>query len=207
MVWLLQDAPIKSSFAIMAMLFKPAYAMFLAPYRVLEWLLQRRWSNLAWLAGLTGVMFGAAFVVDPQWIAHWLEAIMRRGASEGLIVRNITLWVFIERGGLWLIPFALLACALILLAIPSVKDPRTRGEVLVAASLMVFPNGLYPVSTMMVLPFVETRAEIIALVIASWLIAGIEILTGDFGGYYLGLVLFALALRQLRARRQNVLAA
>jgi hypothetical protein len=108
---------------------------------------------------------------------------------------------------LWLIPFALLACALILLAIPSVKDPRTRGEVLVAASLMVFPNGLYPVSTMMVLPFVETRAEIIALVIASWLIAGIEILTGDFGGYYLGLVLFALALRQLRARRQNVLAA
>jgi hypothetical protein len=60
---------------------------------------------------------------------------------------------------------------------------------------------------MIVLPFVETRAEIIALVVVSWLIAVIEIFTGDFGGYYLGIVLFALALRQLRARRHNVFAA
>lgn len=198
MLWLLQDAPVKSSFAMMALLFKPAYAMLLAPYRVFEWLCARQWQNLAWLAGLTVVMFGAAFVVDPQWVAHWLSAIQRRGASPGLIERNITLWAFVERGGLWLVPLALLVLALFLLAIPALRHRETRGEVLVAASLFVFPNGLYPVSTTMVLPFAQTHAEIIALVSVSWLLAGIEIFTGDFGGYYLGVVLFALALRQRR---------
>lgn len=207
MVWLLKDTPINSSFAMMAMLFKPTYAMLLAPYRVIEWLIARAWKNLAWLAGLTVLMFGAAFVVDPQWVAQWLGAIMRRGSSPGLIARNITMWAFIERGGLWYIPLALFLLALILLAIPALKKRETRGEVLVALSLFIFPNGLYPVSTMMVLPFVETRAEIIALVGASWLIAFTEIFTGDFGGYYQSLVLFALGLRQLRARRQNGLAA
>ncbi|MBI3912991.1 MAG: hypothetical protein HY327_02160 [Chloroflexi bacterium] len=198
LVWLLKDAPVKSAFAMMAMLFKPAYGMFLVPYRLWQWARARRMRDFAWLGGLGLLMGGAAFALDPQWIQHWLGAIARRGASPGLIERNITMWAFVERGGAWFVPLALLVAAFGLLAMPALRRAESRAEVLVVASLFVFPNGLYPVSTAMVLPFVETRNEILALVIASWLLAGLEVLVGAFGGFYLALALFALALRQRR---------
>jgi hypothetical protein len=71
---------------------------------------------------------------------------------------------------------------------------------MLAVSLFTFPNGLNPVSSMMVLPFVETRNEILALVATSWLVAGLEVLTGGFGGFYLANVFVALALRVRRVK-------
>jgi hypothetical protein len=201
LVWLLRDVPIQSSLAMLAFLFKPAYVVLLAPYRLFEWVRARDERKLKWLVGLTVVTFGAAFVAQPAWLANWFAAIQRRGASPGLIERNITAMAFWQRGEAWWLPLGLLGAAWLLLTFAGWRYRETRGASLVAASLMTFPNGLYPVSVALVLPFVETTGEILVLVLVSWLIPTLEIFTGDFGGYYLSIVLVALALRVRRAQK------
>ncbi len=74
-----------------------------------------------------------------------------------------------------------------------------RGDVLLALGLFVFPNGLNPVSTMMVIPLVQTRREIVTLVSVSWLVAAVDWLVSGFGDLYLVIVLAALALRARKA--------
>jgi len=201
LVWLLRDVPVKSSLAMLVFLFKPAYVMLLAPYRLIEWLRGRNSREIRWLAGLSVAMFGAAFTVQPLWLANWFDAIQRRGTSPGLIERNITAMAFWQRGEIWWLPLGLLGAAWVLLTIAGWRHRETRGAALVAASLLTFPNGLYPVSVALVLPFVETTDEILVLVLASWIIPVLEIFTGDFGGYYLSIVLLALALCVRRAQK------
>jgi hypothetical protein len=200
LIWILNDAPIKASFGMIALMFKPAYGMLLVPYRLWEWWRARRWRDLAWLAGLTALTCGAAFSVDPQWHIHFLNGIARRGDNVELIQRNMTMWAFVARGGAYW--FALAAVVIIFgaLAIPLARVHTTRGDVLLAAMLLFFPNGLNPVSSMMVLPLAQTGREIAILVIASWIAAGLDILVGGFGGVYLVIVLTALALRVRRLR-------
>jgi hypothetical protein len=149
---------------------------------------------------LTALTCGAAFSVDPQWHIHFLNGIARRGDNVELIQRNMTMWAFVARGGAYW--FALAAVVIIFgaLAIPLARVHTTRGDVLLAAMLLFFPNGLNPVSSMMVLPLAQTGREIAILVIASWIAAGLDILVGGFGGVYLVIVLTALALRVRRLR-------
>ncbi len=198
--WLLQDAPLKSSIGILGLMFKPAYGMLLVPYRVIQWIRARRWRDLGLLAGVGSFMLSVAFVVDPAWHWHFINGVMHRAENPELRMRNMTMWAFVERGELWLVPLVLLCVAFVLLAIVGWRTPETRGHVLLSLSLFAFPNGLNPVSSMMVLPFVETRNEILVLVATSWLVAGLEIVFGGFGGFYLVIVFVALALRLRRAQ-------
>ena len=199
LIWLMEDAPFKASVGIIALMFKPAYVILLAPYRVIGWVRAGRWRELVCLGVLTVITFGAAFLVDPAWPLHWWSAILRRGDSPGLVERNMTIWAFTNRGGLWWVPLALLLAALVLLAIPLIRSKEGRAAILLGSSLFIFPNGLNPVSSMMVMPLAKSRSEIMILVALSWMIAGLEIMIGGFGGLYLVIVLAALA---LTARRQ-----
>lgn len=196
--WLLEDAPFNSSLGIVALMFKPAYGMFLIPYRLWQWVRARRWKSLAWLGGLGGVMMGAAFLVDRAWPLHWLNSVLRRGDNPELRMRNMTVWAFGGRGELGLVALGLMLAALVWTVIPLLRARETRGQVLLALSLLFFPGGLNPVSSMMVIPLVQTRNEILAMVAASWLAAGLDIVVGGFGGVYLIIVLVALYLRRQR---------
>lgn len=93
---------------------------------------------------------------------------------------------------------ALLLIALVLLAVPLLRSKQTAGAALLAVSLFVFPNGLNPVSSMMVIPLLETTREILILVVVSWVVAALDALVGGFGGLYLVIVLVALAQRTRR---------
>jgi len=198
--WLLEDARIRSSVGMLALIFKPAYGIVLVPYRLLQWLFARRWDEFGWLGGLGIVMVGAAFAVDPAWHWHFINGVMRRGDNPELRMRNMTLWAFPEHGVLWWFPLILFALAFALLAIVAWRNRTMRPHVLLALSLFIFPNGLNPVSSMMVLPFVQTRTEILILVAVSWLVAGFEIVFGGFGGFYLLIVFAALVLRIRRSQ-------
>lgn len=193
--WLLENAPFKSSVGILALLFKPAYGMLLVPYRLTQWLIARQWHELARLLGLGAIMFGTAFIVDPMWHWNFINGVMWRADNPELRMRNMTAWAFVERGGLWWIPLVLFVLAFGLLSVDAWRQRSTRPHLLLALSLFLFPNGLNPVSSMMVLPFVKTRGEILILVAVSWLVAGMEILIGGFGGLYLVIIVVALALR------------
>lgn len=192
--WLLEDTPFKASVGTVALMFKPAYGMFIVPYRIWLWLKRRRWRELGLLCGLSGFMMTAAFLVDREWPLHWLSAALRRGENRELVQRNMTIWAFGNRGSLWLIPLALLLVAFVLLAIPLARSDEGRSAVLLALSLFVFPNGLNPVSSMMVMPLARSMKEILILVAASWIVAGLDAFVGGFGGVYLIIVLVGLAL-------------
>lgn len=112
-------------------------------------------------------------------------------------MRNMTVWAFIDHGGLWFVPLVLLLAVLSFLAVPLLRAQDTRSDVLLALSLFFFP-GLNPVSSMMVMPLAKTTTEILVLVVVSWMVAGLDILLGGFGGVYLLIVLAALALRARR---------
>jgi len=198
--WILEDARGKASLGMLALMFKPAYAMLTMPYRVAQWIRDRRWRDLFTLLGLGGGMMGAAFLIDPAWHWHLIGGLARRGDNPELRARNMTIWAFVERGGMWFIPLGLCLIAGVLLGIAAWRAKETRAHLMLAVSLFTFPNGLNPVSSMMVLPFVETRNEILALVATSWLVAGLEVLTGGFGGFYLANVFVALALRVRRVK-------
>ncbi len=200
LTWILEDAPVKSSFGMMALLFKPAYGMLLAPYRIWGWLCARRWENLAWLLGLAAVAAGAAFAVDPQWEWHWLNGVLHRSENPELIQRNMTVWAFADRGAAWLVVLAVLLVALAALTVVMFRSSELRGDVLLALSIFFFPGGLNPVSSMMVIPLAQTSGEILTLVVVSWLVAGLDVAVGGFGGMYLLIVLVALALRWRRYR-------
>jgi hypothetical protein len=195
--WVLENAPGKASIGILALMFKPAYGLFLVPYRLFSWLRARQWKELIWLLGLGGIMFSAAFLIDVKWPLHWLSAVLRRGDNPELIMRNMTVWAFIDHGGLWFVPLVLLLAVLSFLAVPLLRAQDTRSDVLLALSLFFFP-GLNPVSSMMVMPLAKTTTEILVLVVVSWMVAGLDILLGGFGGVYLLIVLAALALRARR---------
>jgi len=199
--WILEDAPIKAPFGIIALMFKPAYGMFLVPYRLWQWLRDRRWKDLAWLAGLAGVTFGAAFLADPMWLAHWVSAILRRPANAALAERNMTVGAFLNHGELGLMVLVVLLVILAWLSVPLLRAANSRADLLLALSLFFFLPGLNPVSSMMVLPLAKTVDEILTLVVVSWFAAGIDTAVGGFGGAYLVIVLAALA---LRVRRQRI---
>jgi hypothetical protein len=203
--WLLEDAPFKSSLGVVALMFKPAYGMFLAPYRVGQWVRARQWKSLAGLAGLSGVMMGAAFLVDQAWPLHWLNSVLRRGDNPELRMRNMTVWAFGGRGELGLASLGLLLALSVWIVIPLLRAREPRGQVLLALSLFFFPGGLNPVSSMMVIPLIETRNEILLMVAASWLAAGLDVVVGGFGGVYLIIVLTALYLRRRRFLASKVL--
>jgi hypothetical protein len=190
--WILEDAPRKGIVGILAVTFKPAYGLLLVPYRLYEWFTSRRWSRLIWLVGIGSVMLATAFLIDLAWLGHWFNAILRRGDNLTLIERNMTVWSFVFRGGLWYIPFALIIFALVLISIPMLRCRQTRAATLLCLSLMIFPGGLNPVSSMMVIPLAHSMTEILVLVVTSWLVAGLEILIGGFGGLYLLIVFVAL---------------
>ena len=198
LIWLLEDAPFKASFGIIALMFKPAYALLLAPYRIIGWVRGRRWRELACLGGLTVITFGGAFLVNPGWPLQWWSAILRRSDNTELFERNMTIWAFTNRGGLWWVPLALLLAALVLLAIPLIRSKEGRAAILLGSSLFIFPNGLNPVSSMMVMPLAKSTPEILTLVGVSWVVAGLEVVIGGFGGLYLVIVLVALALTARR---------
>jgi len=199
--WLLEDAPVKAPFGIIALMFKPAYGMFLVPYRLGQWLRDRRWRNLAWLAALGGATFGAAFWVDPAWLKYWFSAILRRPMNAALAERNMTVWAFLDRGELGVLALAVLLVILAWLSVPLLRVAGTRADLFLALSLFFFLPGLNPVSSMMVLPLAKTQNEILVLVAVSWLVAGLDTAVGGFGGAYLVIVLAALA---LRVRRQRI---
>ena len=196
--WVLEDTPFKSGLGIVALMFKPAYGIFLVPYRVWQWVRARQWKSLTWLAGVSGVMTGAAFLVDGAWPMHWLSSVLRRSDNPELRMRNMTVWAFGGRGELGLAALRVLLLALFWIVIPLLRARETRGQVLLALSLFFFPGGLNPVSSMMIIPLVQTRNEIVAMVAASWLAAGLDIVAGGFGGVYLIIVLVALYLRRRR---------
>jgi hypothetical protein len=196
LVWLLDDeSPVKSSLAIIALLFKPAYGIFLVPYRLWCWLRSRQYKSLAWLVGTTLVTMGAATLVEPAWPVQWFVGVMHRHENVNLTERNMTIWAFTERGGVWLVVLSLFLILLMVMSWRLLRFPEARGEVLLAWSLFFFPGGLNPVSSMMIMPLVREKSHIIILVIISWLVVGIESLMNGFGGMYLLIVLAALALR------------
>ena len=203
MFWLLNDEPTKSSIGILALMFKPAYGMLIVPYRIVQWIRDRCWRNLSVLIVLGIIMFGAAFIVDPAWIGHFIDAILHRGDNPELRVRNMTLWAFARYD--WIgYGLAILAIAILLwLSIRLWRHNRARADVLLAWSLFIFPNGLNPVSSMMVLPLMQTPRELLALVIVSWGVAGLDIIVGGFGGVYLLIVLVALVIKQRRLALQQ----
>jgi len=198
MLWLIEDRPIYSSFGSIALMFKPAYGVLLVPYRVWQWWQAGRKKDLAWLFGLTIFTMGSAFLVEPAWLSQFVMGVLRRHNDVTLGERNMTIWAFVARGGFWWLPLLLLLSVLFYLIFRLWKYEETRGGVLVALSLFFFPGGLHPVSTMMMMPFVKTRNEIVTMVIASWLCVGLDAAAGGFGGVYLILVLVALGLRWRR---------
>lgn len=198
LLWLIKDIPIKASIGTLMLMFKPAYGMLLVPYRLWQWTREHRRADWMILFGAGAVMFGAAFLVDPMWHLHWLDAVLRRGENPELIQRNMTIWSFVARGGIWLIVLAMIVVMLIWISVPLVRAKETRGDVLLALSLFIFPNGLNPVSSMMVIPLVETTTEILILIATSWIVAALDVLVGGFGGVYLLIVMVALLLRRQR---------
>jgi hypothetical protein len=200
LIWLLEDVPQKASFAIVGLLFKPAYAVLLAPYRVIGWLQEQRLNDLRWVFGLVIAMFSAAFIVQPNWLVDWFDGVIHRGDNPELQLRNMTVWAFPERGYFGIAFLVLFLLAFAMLSLPLWRSKERRGDVLLAASLCFFPGGLNPVSSMMVMPMVNETYDIIALVVVSWIAAGLDILAGGFGGVYLLIILAALALRVRRLR-------
>lgn len=196
--WLLEDTPFKSSLGIVALMFKPAYGMFLIPYRMWQWVRGRQWKSLVWLTGLSGTMMGAAFAIDGAWPLHWLNGVLHRGDNPELRMRNMTVWAFGGHGEWGLVALAVLLAALVWLAVPLLRARETQGQALLALSLFLFPGGLNPVSSMMVIPLLETRNEILMMVAASWAAAGLDFFVGGFGGAYLIIVLVALYLLRRR---------
>jgi hypothetical protein len=202
--WILEDAPRKGIAGILALAFKPAYGLLLVPYRLYEWFLARRWKSFISLAGIGGLMLVTAFIIDPDWLRHWFDAILRRGDNLTLIGRNMTVWSFTTRGGPWYFPFGIMLLALILISVPMLRSRRTRAATLLGLSLMIFPGGLNPVSSMMVIPLAHSTGEILALVVTSWIVAGLEVLVGGFGGLYLLIVFVALWLYWRREGQAHV---
>ncbi len=203
LIWLLDDAPIKSSFGMWALLFKPAYGVLLIPYRLWSWWQARRWRDGRWLIGLTIIAFGAAFVVDPLWWWHWFNGVIHRSENPELRLRNMTVWAFPEHGTIGFVLLGLFLVAFIALGIPLWQSQKYRGQVLLMVSLCFFPGGLNPVSSMMGMFLAETTGEILTLVAVSWGVAGLDALVGGFGGVYLLIVLAAMAIRVRRKRLEE----
>ena len=196
LIWLLVDRVAwASSIGVLTLMFKPAYGFFLIPYYLWRWWQEGRYQYLKWLMGLGGVMLGLATLVEPTWPLQWFNGVIFRHENAALIERNMTVWAFVSRGGWWLLvlPFVLLALFYLVRSLWSFEE--ARGEVLLALSLFFFPGGLNPVSSMMVMPLIRQRADIMILVGASWLAAALDVVVGGFGGVYLSIVLVALALR------------
>jgi hypothetical protein len=116
----------------------------------------------------------------------------------------MTIWSLLKRGGGWLPVSVALLAALAWVSVPLLRAREARGDVLLAASLFFFPNGLNPVSSMMVIPLVKTSSEILALVAVSWISAGLDVIVGGCGGVYLLIVLTALVLRRTRYLRMRI---
>lgn len=194
LAWLLEDRPVMGSIGALGLMFKPAYAFLLLPLRMVEWLQARRWKEWIVILGMGLFMTACAFLVDREWPLHWLNGVLHRAENRELIARNMTVWPLLQQDNIRLAAFFLLVGAFVLLSLPLLRRRETRGHVLLAASLFFFPNGLNPVSSMMVMPMVQTRREILALVLISWLTAGLDILVGGSGVVYLVIVLAALLL-------------
>ncbi len=196
--WLLEDQNSMASLGALALMFKPAYIMFLLPYRIWQWLSRRHWRKLAVLFGLGAFMVACAFLIDPAWPIHMLSALARRADNPELAARNMTLWPLLQRGVAGCAVFVGLFALFMWLIFPLVRLQPAHGHILLAASLLFFPNGLNPVSSMMVMPMAHTRREIVTLVTISWVAAGLDVLTRGWGGSYQLIVFVALYLTRRR---------
>lgn len=203
LLWVLEDTPIESGLGIVALMFKPAYGIFLVPYRLFGWVRSRRWKDLAFLAGLSGLMMVAAFIVDAAWPIHFLHSALLRGGNPELRMRNMTVWAFGSKGAIGILVLMLMLALVTWIVIPLFRKKETRSQVLLALSLFFFPGGLNPVSSMMVIPLISTRNEIILMVAISWLAAGLDTIIGGFGGSYLLIVIAALALVRRRTLEKS----
>jgi hypothetical protein len=76
--WLLEDRPVKNGLAIVMLMFKPAYGIFLVPYRLWGWWQARRFHDFGWLLGFAGLSMGAAFLVEPRWPVQWFSGVISR---------------------------------------------------------------------------------------------------------------------------------
>ena len=196
LVWLLEDkSPAKSSLAIWALMFKPAYGVFLIPYRLWGWLRARQYRSFAWLSGVMLFAMGAATLVEPTWLFQMISGVLRRHDHAVLLERNMTIWAFFQQGGWWLAVLPLFLLPLIYLSWRLFQFPAARAELMLAWSLFFFPDGLNPVSSMMIMPLVREKSHITILVVFSWLVMGLDNLVNGFGGVYLLIVLMALWLR------------
>lgn len=202
MLWLIEDWPVYSSFSIIALMFKPAYGIFLVPYRVWQWWQNGRKKELAWLMGFTILTMGSAFLVETAWLSQFVMGVLRRHNDVTLVGRNMTIWALTALGGFWWILLLLFLGALFYLVFHLWQYEEARGGVLVALSLSFFPGGLHPVSTMM-MPLAKARNEIIIMVTVSWLCVGLDAAAGGLGSVYLILVLVALGLQWRRLQAEN----
>ncbi len=208
--WILEGQAVKGSVGIIALMFKPAYGIFLVPYRLWTWYRDRHFKAVAWLIGGSVILMGAAFVMQPAWPLQWFNGILRRHNNASLIKRNMTVWSYFDpdRSPLLLILLILILLTLIILVIQLWRFKEARAGVALSLSLFFFPGGLNPANSMMVIPLIRTPGEILLMCAVSWGVRLLDIRTpGGFGGYYLLIVLAAMALllRRLKLHKESSL--
>jgi len=195
--WILEGQAILGSVGIVALMFKPAYGMFLVPYRFWRWFRQRNRLAFSWLLGLGTVTAAAAFLVEPTWPIQWINGVLRRHDNAGLITRNMTVWAFFhpDRPRWLLVVLGIMIVTLIYLTIALWRYDRARCGVMLSLSLFFFPGGLNPSNSMMVIPLIKNPREIVMISAVSWIAIILDNGSpGGFGGYHLFIVLAAMAL-------------
>jgi hypothetical protein len=204
--WLLEDKPVKNGLSIIALLFKPAYGMLLVPYRLWGWWQERRYRNFGWLFAFMTISMGSAFIVEPRWLVQWFTGVTRRNEHAGLIESDMTIWAFRRYDDAWLLLLPLLLGLFYYLVSSLWKYKEARPGTLLAMSVVLFPGGLNPVSTMMVIPLLQTRNEIIVMVSVSWIVFALNVLLLGPQTLYLFIVVTALFLflRRLQNARSQV---
>lgn len=202
LAWLLENRPMKAGVGAALVLFKPQLAILAVSYFVFKWLASRDWRNIGVFGGLMVLFYIPSFIVRPNWIGEMLRVLPGRAAQTTTLLPLLTgsIWAWWFLGGIGIPVFFTLIVGLLILSARTFPNSQTRPAGFLLLNLILNPI-LFASNLIMALPVLQTRDEIIAIVLLGLAAYALDRALGGFGGGY---VMISLAALYFQTRRPAI---
>lgn len=196
LLWLVQDRPFWAPLGAVLLCVKPILAPFAIACALMLWLWHRRRNMLAQFGAMMLVFLLPAFVLDPFWIPHFIQALPLRATHPYLQFRGVSVWTWWNYGGITQLLFPFLIAMIGGLTLYLVRRRENPIRLAELWNQFSFPY-LYQSNLTLTLPLLSTPRELAILTASSWIAAGLDVVAGGWGGAYALIPLAALTLLAL----------
>lgn len=199
LLWLLRNRSFWGPLGAVLLWIKPILAPFAIACAVFLWLRQRRWNMLAQHVVMLTIFVLPAFVIDPLWPLHFIQALPLRATTPYLQFRGVSVWTWWQRGGVAQHLFPFLIAAMLALSLHVLRRKHSPIAIAELWNQFFFPF-LYEANLTLTIPLAVSTREIIVITVVSWISVGLDTIAGGWGGAYALIPLSALIIVTLNLR-------